>query len=602
VLAPGKLIQGHAKLDEECKQCHVKFDRTGQDRLCMDCHKPVGLDMREKTGFHGRQKPQFCRSCHTDHKGRDIRIAEFDKKQFDHDQTDYVLHGKHAKIDCEKCHESGKKYREAATDCNTCHKKDDKHKGSLGPKCADCHNESSWKEVKFDHDKTDFALTGKHIDVKCADCHKDTKYKETPKTCIGCHKKDDDGVKGHKGLYGEKCETCHNAKAWKPSKFNHDTDTKYALNGKHKSVKCADCHTGNLYKVKTSQVCYDCHKKDDKHKDSLGKECAACHTERDWKETNRFDHDKTKFPLLGKHIKTECKECHKSVMFKEAPSDCYSCHKKDDKHETNLGEKCADCHSEKEWKDTKGRFDHDKTKFQLRNAHADSKVKCNACHKDLRSYRKTPLDCLSCHKKDDKHEGQEGKDCERCHGDKSWKVTNFDHGRTKFPLTGRHITAACKDCHETARYKDAKRECYSCHKKEDKHKQKLGTRCDLCHNARTWSVWDYDHDKRTKYKLEGKHRKVACELCHTREAHAGKDIALVATNCVSCHRGDDIHDGSFGVRCEQCHVAASWKQVSNRMTFKDDKSGGYAGFVQVLGRASYIYSESTSRVRQGSSL
>ena len=60
--------------------------------------------------------------------------------------------------------------------------------------------------------------------------------------------------------------------------------------------------------------------------------------------------------------------------------------------------KCGDCHTEKNWTSTQGRFDHERTKFQLRNAHALPAVKCNACHKDLRSMRKTPLDCYSCHK------------------------------------------------------------------------------------------------------------------------------------------------------------------------------------------------------------
>ncbi|MEQ1659038.1 MAG: cytochrome C, partial [Hylemonella sp.] len=104
VIAPGKLIQAHAKYEDECSQCHVRFDRKAQDGRCMDCHKDVGADVRGKAGHHGKMKPQACRSCHTDHKGRDARIAEFDKKNFDHTQTDFVLRGKHEDTACEKCH------------------------------------------------------------------------------------------------------------------------------------------------------------------------------------------------------------------------------------------------------------------------------------------------------------------------------------------------------------------------------------------------------------------------------------------------------------------------------------------------------------------
>ena len=285
--------------------------------------------MRAKTGFHGRLKPQACSGCHTDHKGREARIVSLDTKKFDHAQTDFLLRGKHQPLECEKCHLNGKKYSEAATQCNACHRKDDIHKGSLGVKCADCHNEVNWKEARFDHATTRFALGGKHADVKCVACHKDkaANYKETPRTCIGCHRKEDDSAKGHKGLFGEKCETCHGVSLWKTTTFNHDSDTKYALRGKHRTAVCSTCHTGNVYRVKLSQDCLACHAKDDKHKESLGKDCASCHNERSWKEPAKFDHDKSSFPLLGKHAKVECKSCHKSAMFKEAPKDCYTCHK-----------------------------------------------------------------------------------------------------------------------------------------------------------------------------------------------------------------------------------------------------------------------------------
>ena len=576
IMAPGKLMQGHAKYEDDCKQCHVKLDRKAQDGLCMDCHKPVGADVRGKTGFHGRlEQPVVCKSCHTEHKGRDLKSTEFDEKKFDHNnKTDYTLKGKHEKVACDKCHVAGKKHREAPQECNSCHKKDDKHKGTLGTKCADCHTEVDWKEAKFDHDTTKFPLTGKHSDVKCVDCHKDNVYKDTPKNCYACHRKTDD-QKGHKGLYGEKCDTCHGTKAWKPSKFDHDVDTKYVLKGKHHTTACKECHTGNLYpqnpKDKLSQECYACHKKDDKHKESLGTNCAACHVEKNWKETGKFDHDKTKFPLVGKHVKVECKECHKSQMFKEAPKECFGCHEKDDKHKTNLGKACADCHNEQEWKNTEGRFKHDKTKFQLRNAHAAPTVKCVACHKDLTSFRNTPLLCINCHKKDDKHETQLGDKCESCHNDKAWKGTTFNHGKSRFPLTGQHIVVECKKCHETMRYKDAPRDCYACHKKDDKHKQVFGTRCESCHNTRAWTTWSFNHDTQTKYRLEGSHVKVTCESCHKQVAPSGKDAAPLGSACVTCHRKDDVHNGGFGPRCDQCHQVESWKKVKTRVGQVPDK-------------------------------
>ncbi len=494
ILAPGKLIQPHAKWENDCAQCHVKFDRKAQDGLCMSCHKDIGADVRAKTGFHGRIKPQACNTCHTDHKGRNAQIVSLDKKQFDHKQTDFALRGKHQQVECEKCHGAGKKYRDAPADCIACHRKDDAHKGALGAKCADCHTESSWKETRFDHDKTRFALTGKHADVKCASCHRNNIFKDTPRTCIACHRKDD------------------------------------------------------------------------KHKESLGRDCGSCHSERGWKEAAKFNHDQTSFPLLGKHLQVDCKNCHKSTMFKEAPKDCIACHKKDDRHVGTLGTNCADCHTERSWKTTAGRFDHDRTRFSLRNAHSEKLLKCSACHQDPRSFRNTPLDCYSCHKKNDKHEGQLGRRCEQCHNDNSWKVEKFDHSLTRFPLTGRHLTVTCKNCHPTTRFKEASRDCYACHKTVDKHQLKFGVRCETCHNARGWPIWEFDHDKRTPFRLDGAHRKVACERCHQQVAPQGRNVAPTGTNCSACHRGDDAHDGQFGMRCEQCHVAENWKKIRGRIT------------------------------------
>ena len=564
VISPGKMSRPHARYEGDCAQCHVRFDRKGQDRLCMDCHKEVGADFRAHTGYHGRVPVQACKSCHTEHKGLDARIVELDPRKFDHKLTDYALRGKHADIACDKCHVAGRKYREAPQECVDCHRKDDVHKGSLGAKCADCHTENRWKEAKFDHDKTRFPLKDKHVDVKCADCHLNNQYKDTPRDCYSCHRKDDNS-KGHKGQFGEKCESCHNAKLWKNSFFNHDTDTRYTLRGKHRTTTCADCHKGNIYKVKLSQDCNSCHQKDDKHKGTLGDRCASCHTENNWKEPARFDHNKTDFPLRGKHQKTDCKDCHTTLDYRQAPKDCIACHQKDDKHEKTLGTACASCHGESTWKDTSGRFDHDKTHFALRNGHADAKVKCAACHADLRSFRPTPLDCYSCHRKDDKHEGQEGTKCGDCHTDRTWKDTRFNHTQSRFPLTGKHILTDCSKCHSTPRYRDASRDCYSCHKADDHHKLTLGVQCESCHNTRVWSLWSFDHDRQTKYRLTGAHAKVTCEECHRSPAPAGKPTAGLGTNCVACHRKDDFHDGQYGMVCEQCHVTDNWKSIRTRI-------------------------------------
>lgn len=554
VLAPGKLSAPHAKIEEECQKCHVRFDRNAQDRLCMDCHRDVGHDARAKTGFHGRMKPQACKTCHTEHKGRDAKIADFDKATFDHTATSFTLRGEHQKVDCAKCHLPGKGYRIAARDCVACHRKDDIHKGSLGAKCADCHTETSWKQAKFDHAATRFPLTGKHDAVKCESCHKAGQYKDTPRTCIACHKKDDK----HKGQYGEKCDACHATSGWKDIRFNHDTETRFPLLGKHRSTKCESCHTGTSLRDKPPSACVECHRKDDKHKATLGTDCARCHTERDWKEPAKFNHAKTAFPLLGKHAAVQCKDCHKSDLFKEAPKACVACHRKDDRHKGSLGESCEQCHNERDWKRTS--FDHSKTSFPLLGGH--QKAECGACHKTT-NYKETPKDCYACHARDDKHQGQQGKVCAQCHTETAWKpAPKFDHGLSKFPLLGRHVAVECRACHgSTLLFKTAKSDCFACHEKDDKHKRALSTSCEQCHNPRSWKAWTFSHDKQTKFPLDGEHAALQCVACHNRPAESR---VLASAQCVSCHAKDDVHDGSYGRQCQQCHVTSSFRTIRSR--------------------------------------
>ena len=54
LLMPGKVPTPHAKLESDCAKCHDRADRNRQARLCMDCHRDVGADVRAHTGFHGR--------------------------------------------------------------------------------------------------------------------------------------------------------------------------------------------------------------------------------------------------------------------------------------------------------------------------------------------------------------------------------------------------------------------------------------------------------------------------------------------------------------------------------------------------------------------
>ncbi|MEQ1655920.1 MAG: cytochrome C, partial [Nitrospira sp.] len=87
---------------------------------------------------------------------------------------------------------------------------------------------------------------------------------------------------------------------------------------------------------------------------------------------------------------------------------------------------------------------------------------------------------------------------------------------------------------------------------------RFGTQCETCHTARDWKLWDFDHDVRTKFKLDGGHKKVDCYDCH----HKPMKGKLVTSNtCSSCHKNDDKHEGGFGPQCDQCHTTSLWKTI-----------------------------------------
>ena len=432
---PGPVIEGHADLEAACRNCHIRFDRAAQNGLCLDCHKPLAADVRAGSGYHGRIRERECRSCHTEHRGRGARIVQFDAAKFNHALTDFQLRGKHRGASCTACHRAGAKYSQAPADCASCHRKDDKHKNGLGAKCGNCHNETLWKEARFDHARTRFPLRLSHGEtrLKCDDCHIDNKYVDTPRDCVSCHRKDD-MKDGHKGHFGPRCDSCHNEGEWKASAFHHDRDTHFALLDRHRSVKCASCHRAPLYREKTPTRCVACHRSDDNdkgHRGALGDKCDKCHNARGWKGTS-FEHERdTRFPLRDKHQAARCDACHKDAAMREKlPLTCAACHERDDRekgHRGRYGDKCETCHNEKSFKPSV--FDHGRdTPFPLAGKHGA--VKCDGCHRGPLYRSRTESRCHACHEKEDVHFGSFDLQCDKCHVADDWrKLKKADGGQ-----------------------------------------------------------------------------------------------------------------------------------------------------------------------------
>lgn len=462
-----------AAQDNLCLACHDTIDK--------DITQHLGFH-----GKFPQVTQTICKTCHTEHKGRAFKIVSFDPNSFDHKYTDFILKGAHQKVQCTDCHVPAQLYRDAPSDCYSCHVSDEPHKGNLGKQCQSCHNELDWQEVRFDHSATNFSLTGRHRSVACAQCHIDERYQGIATDCVGCHAEDDihktrfgtacaechvtdgwakisfnhqqntgfalTGAHGkidcqachttsltvpalrrdcischrrddtHKGRNGPDCAQCHSTSAWTTTDFNHDRATRFALRGAHREVACEGCHLQSVTESLPGMECIDCHRNDDPHEGSQGLDCASCHNELSWVENTQFDHDFTRFPLLGKHQAAQCTDCHSSKNFKLASIVCLDCHLEQDIHAGTLGTDCGLCHNPNDWK--LWLFDHDiQTQFPLEGAHRG--LSCSLCHLSGQPQLNTETTCYSCHKADDQHRGRYGKDCARCHITSNFREIKF---------------------------------------------------------------------------------------------------------------------------------------------------------------------------------
>lgn len=439
-VASGKGFHGRVAKTAQCNACHSEhsgrnadtvglapeaFDHARTDFALDGSHVAVPCGSCHVAGKKYRQAPHECVDCHQDddtHRGKLGKdcaqchgTAHFKTTRFDHSKTLFPLRGAHAKVDCFSCHRDPS-FKGAPGRCVDCHSADDVHRGARGPDCASCHGSDDWKRTRFDHLKaSDYELLGKHANLACDTCHRGGDLKaELPRECSGCHATAD----VHAGRFGAACVDCHGQDEWIVASFDHEKRAKFALRGAHDALDCHACHTGVLKQQKLAKDCAGCHAVDDVHQGSLGRDCQHCHKESSWRDEVKFDHDLTRFPLVGLHVGVPCEECHATRAFREAPDECVSCHRAKDVHKEHLGEECGSCHNPNGW--NFWQFDHAaKTHFPLAGAH--ERLGCRDCHRKPEHESGTASECVACHEGDDIHEGHFGRDCGRCHGTESFR-------------------------------------------------------------------------------------------------------------------------------------------------------------------------------------
>ncbi len=570
-----------------CTQCHTLGEKVSNTK-CLDCHDDIQALLNENKGYHADSKivKQDCFECHSDHHGRKFDMVRFNQDNFNHNLTGYQLEGQHDIIDCRECHmpdniqnsEIRKRkntFLGLEQKCLSCH--DDYHQQTLANDCISCHGMESFEPaVNFDHDETEYPLIGKHMEVDCLECHQKTTRNELEfhefadiafTDCKSCHEDP------HNNKLPGDCKACHTETSFNlfkgQGKFNHNT-TSFTLKGKHKVVDCFECHKETDIPLLVFQdnkkvdenSCIECHT--DTHEGKFGLDCAKCHKEKSFlslKKMDFFDHSVTDYPLEGKHIEVDCKQCHER-RFTEAINftACNNCH--EDYHrgefqENGISPDCIECHSlEKGFDYSLYTLEQHQTKsFPLEGAHFATP--CYACHvsedDDRWTFRNMGLDCVDCHLDIHKDFISQSfypeQNCTACHINDSWSDLTFDHNLTNWALTGKHTEVECRACHfientdnkpvATQNFTNLETDCASCH--EDNHNGSFAvngvTDCESCHVTRSWFPEYFDHNT-TNFPLEGKHAEAECSACHTSSIENGKTVVLYKINkfrCIDCH-------------------------------------------------------------------
>ncbi len=645
-ISPGPLSRAHQSLEGtlKCTQCHGRSS-DAMPRLCLSCHREVATLQEQRRGLHSRQTLMLgkrCASCHPEHAGRDFDLIAWpggSRDQFDHRQAGWALEGKHAPLGCDRCHTTEYRHDPVAklsprkttagwmgleTDCASCHAADDPHDDALGSRCAECHDAQGWTPAReFNHDSTSYPLTGAHAKVDCAACHTTPEPGASPRAdgsrlarfapqphqqCSACH------ADPHQGRLSARCSECHVTRGFDVldrREFNHGL-TRYPLLGKHRSVGCDACHGREMARPRPAfGSCAACH--EDRHDgqatlDGKPVDCAACHTVTGFRPASFTveQHQRTRYPLGGKHRTVACAKCHTTsatagsaagtVVIRVRFDGCASCHA--DPHGGQVSDRrCEQCHGDAGWdRSSFSPLDHSATPLPLEGRHAA--IGCNACHGTTRAglpalaatssigtagilFHISEVRCAACHR--DPHAPTPGDtagtgDCAACHGATSFRPATIGieaHARFRFPLEGAHRAVPCADCHTglggsvtdaagpmtlitatvplarvaLAAVRDST--CAGCH--ATPHGSQFagrpgGDRCTACHATdRFVPASHFDHDRDAAFALKGAHATVPCARCHPSE-RAGDSTRVryagVPTRCEACH--GDARTGSAG--------------------------------------------------------
>ena len=586
-LSPGPLAEPHRALEgaTQCYQCHARGAGV-VDAKCLACHGEIAWTRARGRGLHARVTATPCAKCHPDHAGRDFALVRWDEgapERFDHRRTGYALEGKHAGLACAKCHQPALQRSGAAPlirkrdharswlglepACASCH--EDPHRGQVGADCTRCHGQQAWKPAAgFDHAKTAYPLTGKHVSVACVACH--------------------GGPRGAAAA-GAGATTGSAASAAPAGTAAAGAAATTVL--RFKPVAHADCAS--------------CHR--DPHAGRFAGACARCHSTAGFGVVDKrgFDHDRTRWPLRGAHAALECGRCHdaKTAWGERPPFDrCGSCHEDAHAGRATLAGRaadCAACHTVQAWTPSTYTVAAHRAAWPLEGRHAAAA--CALCHDRAEGQaavaawgssrvrlRPAHQQCVDCHV--DPHGGRyaaggarpQADGCRACHSMTAYVPATLgpgDHARYGWALEGAHLAVPCQACHaelkaararstlkgaaaRTLPFTGATTDCAGCHKnphgtqfaaRAATVKGAPGDACERCHGLEAFRPASrFDHERDAAFRLGGAHARVPCLSCHksARDASGTVRVTYVPTpaRCQDCHALKKAQSGAAGVQ------------------------------------------------------
>lgn len=272
----------HARLS--CTTCHTRLDFARVPTACASCHQDA----------HHGELGANCATCHSTR-----NFLDHTRMRQAHQATAFPLTGSHLAVDCQSCHTPRAPGQLAfvnlSTRCESCHLAN--YQATTNPPhgaagfptdCVSCHSPRAWTAAGFDHNRTQFPLTGAHKPLPCSACHADGVYRGKPTACVSCHRQDYDGTTnpGHAAAgFPTDCANCHTTTQWAGASFNHDAPFFPIYSGAHRGVwsSCATCHTNPTnYAVFDCLSCHGKTQTDGHHTGVSGyvyasPNCYACH-------------------------------------------------------------------------------------------------------------------------------------------------------------------------------------------------------------------------------------------------------------------------------------------------------------------------------------